>query len=172
MLSVTRDSDVKSFVLPLFGGFQHEMAACFCIFLMLSLFLLVERSLCLCVHQKNCSVDINIRKFGFLNDDGCLEFCSVLISITISTSVVDQSTYGIKLSNYHSSWFCSVLPKIYTVIASLRAEATWIPLGSLSSPYRVACRGFLRSTWCVWGSGLCSKMYVKEPSYNTESLCS
>lgn len=35
MLGVTRDSDVKSFVLPLFGGFQHEMAACFCIFLML-----------------------------------------------------------------------------------------------------------------------------------------
>lgn len=104
----------------------------------------------MCTKKKPCSVDINIRKLGFLNDDGCSEFCSVLISITISTSVVDQSTYGIKLTNYHSSWFCSVLPKIYTVMASLRAEATWIPLGSLSSPYRVASRGFLRSTWRVW----------------------
>lgn len=83
-----------------------------------------------CAPEQNCSVVVNIRELGFLNDDGCSEFCSALISITISTSAVDQSTYGIKLTNYHGSWFCSVLPKIYIVIASLRAETAWIPLAS------------------------------------------
>lgn len=97
-------------------------------------------------------------------------FGSSLLSSNISISAVDWSTYRTELRNC-SSHFSSMLPRSYTVITSLRGEIASIPLGSLRKPYRDVPWAFLRFTWCVQGF-LCSKMNVKEPSYEAESLCS
>lgn len=145
------DSDVTFFIFIILGDLSMERQ--------FISWKKIGKFLCRCRYLPPCSSEW-YRLFRIL-------FSSSLLSSNISISAVDWFTYRTELRNC-SSHFNSTLPRSYTVITSFRGENC---LGTSWVPCRDAPWAFLRFTWCVQGS-LCSKMNIKEPSYEAESLCS